>query len=221
MAATAVRRKARLALRVVIDLHSGSQHPVAELPASALLEAAKRLEDRAYATYKARLQAQKRLRKRGMAWNALLIASATSTTIASVSLLSSPSVYGARGPTLVAVLAILSLVASLVVTNMEYAGRGQAMGGNYRRIQQIAFAAEALRTQSNPRADLEQIQREYEIALESSENHSDADYERTRGPDGARYRLWRDNLVSFAPYLSLAVPIAVVIPPIVWFLGAN
>jgi hypothetical protein len=181
--------------------------------------ALKKLEDRAFKTYKARLFAAKRLRARGVAWNASLVAFSTSTTVASVALLSDEAIYGRKGATLLAVLAVCALSASLVVTNMDYAGRAQAMDGNYRRMQQIALSAEAGRLRPELKVDAERVRREYEIALESSENHSDADYFRSMDDGRGRILVIGDMFVTFVPWLSLGVAIAVAIPLVSWFLA--
>lgn len=201
---------------MVIDLLWGRKRPVAEPPSSAAEEMAKKLERRAYKTYKARLKSYERLRSRGVAWNAFLISSATATTVASVGLLSEPRMYGAHGATLLAMLAIVSLVASLVVANMNYGSRSQAVESNYKRIQQIALAAEALATRGCTVRQVEHMQREYEIALESSENHSEPDYQRSLEAPTNRWRIRRDDIVSLVPFLMLLAPVAVAVPVIAW-----
>jgi len=201
---------------VVIDLLWGRKRPVAEPPSSVAKELAKRLEDRSYITYKARLKTHQRLRSRGVAWNAFLISSATATTVASVGMLSDSRIYGANGDALLAMLAIVSLVASLVVANMDYGGRSQSVEANYKRIQQISLAAESLAAHGCRVAEVTSLQREYEIALESSENHSGADYQRSLKIPTDRWRMRRDSLVSVLPFLMLLAPVAVAIPVVVW-----
>lgn len=190
---------------------------VTESPNDTALE---RLENRSYATYKARLNAANRLRYRGAAWNASLVALSVSTTAASVALLSDPTIYGPRGATLLAVLAVLALASSLVVTNMNYPGRAQAMEANFRRIQQISLAAESARWGPDIDVDAEQLRREYEIALESSENHSEADYLRTQKRSRTATRIiLGDRIVTVLPWLSLVVTALVVYPLVAWLLG--
>lgn len=130
--------------------------------------------------------------------------------------------YGSGGDTLLAILAIVSLVASLVVANMNYPGRSQAAEGNYKRIQQISLSAEALRDRRSGLSEVEIVQREYEIArdyeiaLESSENHSDADYYRTFTPPKEPSTIRRDTFVSVVPFLTLIAPIGVAVPLAIW-----
>lgn len=177
---------------------------------------AERLEKRAFKTYKARLMTHERLRARGVAWNAFMISSATATTIASVAMLSEPKLYGTRGDVLLAILAIISLVASLVVANMNYGARTQAVESNYKRIQQISLSAEMLATQGCTIQQVQVLQREYEIALESSENHSEADYQRTLYFPTARMKIFRDSLASWVPYLMLVAAAVVAAPVAIW-----
>lgn len=203
-------------LRRVMMIVRQGETLVAESPNNIAL---KRVEDRSYTTYKARLNAASRLRHRGAAWNASLVALSVSTTAASVALLSDPMIYGPRGATLLAVLAVLALASSLVVTNMNYPGRAQAMEANFRRLQQISLTAEAAQIRPDLDVDPEQVRREYEIALESSENHSDADYLRTQARTRRATRIiLGDRIVTVLPWFSLVVTALVVYPLAVWLL---
>lgn len=200
----------------MIDLFLGRKRLVAEPTVQVL---AKRLEDRAYATYKARIKMHRRLQIRNASWNASLISAATATTIAGIGMLAEPGMYGNHGAVLFAALAVISLVASLVVANMNYPGRCQAVEANYKRIQQIALAAEALPGRDVGEPELFMLQREYEIALEASENHSDADYERTLDCPKKRWVVRADTLVSVIPLLTLCAPVMVAVPLIRWIFG--
>lgn len=184
---------------------------------AALSEQVKKLEDRAFSTYQARLKAHERLHRRNNAWNASLVALATSTTIASVGVLVERNMYGSRGDSLLVSLAILSLVASLVVSSVNYGSRARAMEASYKRIQQISVAAESFFVGSSPptRQRLLELQREYGIAVESSENHSEADYLRSCGQPGRR--VWRDTFVTAAPYVTLVVPLALLVSFAKWY----
>ncbi len=104
---------------------------------------------------------------------------------------------------------------------MNYGTRGERMESSYKRIQQIAFAAEAARLANDSRATVEQLQREYEIALESSENHSDADYERTKSGSRNGALLFRDTAITIAPYFSIVLTIALAIPLALWLLDVE
>ncbi|WP_328524587.1 SLATT domain-containing protein [Kribbella sp. NBC_00359] len=186
-----------------------------------MADAVERLEERAFKTYKSRLAAHHRLSSRNNAWNASLIALSTATTIASVGLLSDAAMYGERGETLLAALAILALVASLVVANMNYGARSRSMEANYKRIQQISMDAENLRlgTMELTEKAFLTLQREYGIAVESSENHSQGDYGRTSKVKSLRGEQRRDTAITLAPYLSIIAPILIVIPFVQWIVN--
>ncbi|MFE0313916.1 SLATT domain-containing protein [Amycolatopsis sp. NPDC058986] len=186
---------------------------------TALIEAVKRLEARSFKTYSARLKTHERLSRRNTAWNASLVSLATSTTIASVGLLVERNMYGTRGDSLMVALAILSLVASLVVSSVNYGSRARAMEANYKRIQQLSLAAEGFFVSDKPatRQRFLELEKEYGIALESSENHSEADYARSGGRVSKRVT-WRDTLITVAPYITLVIPLALLVPFAKWFI---
>jgi conflict system pore-forming effector with SLATT domain len=184
-----------------------------------LIEGAKRLEERSYKTYLARVKAYHRLNRRNNAWNTSMISLATSTTIASVGLLVNRPMYGTGGDTLMVALAILSLVSSLVVSSVNYGSRTRAMEASYKRIQQLSLAAEDLANyySSVSQSRLLELQKEYAIALDTSENHSDADYRRSQN---AKWRqIWRDDLTNYIPYATLAVPLGLMLPFAGWFIA--
>ncbi|GAA3579956.1 hypothetical protein GCM10022222_75940 [Amycolatopsis ultiminotia] len=204
-----------------------------------LKSAVEKLERRAFTTYLARLKAYERLARRNNAWNASLIALATSTTISAVGLLADRDMYGSGGDGLMVALAILSLVASLVVSSVNYGSRSRAMEAGYKRIQQISISAEGffvshLAPTSERFVDL---QKEYGVAVEFSENHTRADHIRANRDtakgnpapaEGALSRAARadgrriilvDNLITLAPYATLSIPIALLIPFVSWFAG--
>lgn len=183
---------------------------------------ARRLEDRSFKTYLSRIKAHQRLKRRANAWNASLIALSTSTTVASVGLLVNRNMYGRGGDALMLALAVLSLVSSLVVSSVSYGARAQAMESSYKKMQQISVMAESvMEGDLDPYRELQDIRREYLAAIESSENHSEADYARTANLDwwSLRRRTWKDSLVSIAPYVTLVIPVVLVLPFARWFLN--
>lgn len=111
------------------------------------------------------------------------------------------------------------------------------MEGSYKRIQQISLAAENFLNFDSEDAYQRylKIQKEYDIAVESSENHTDADYYRAVGKDRAvdkerdakkddedsrrRKSLIRDTLISLSPYVTLIVPVGLLIPFARWFIN--
>lgn len=175
-----------------------------------------RLEKKSFTTYKARIRAHERLTRRNNSWNASLIGLSTATTVASVGLLVDDEMYGLNGDAVMLVVAILSLVASLVVSSVNYGARARSMEASYKKIQEISATAEDLRNHPSS-VSYERyltLHREYQVALESSENHSSADFHRynaTSWSQSVKW-LWRDTLLGFAPYLSLAIPIALLVP---------
>jgi type II secretory pathway pseudopilin PulG len=183
-----------------------------------LIQAVEDLERRSFNTYKSRLRAHHRLNSRNNAWNASLIAFSTATTVASIGLLSDSEMYGTRGETLLAALAVLSLVASLVVANMNYGARSRSMEANYKRIQQISLQAENL-SRNHSTLSQEQfliLQNDYGIAVESSENHSQGDFGQVSNRRDLRSEVRRDAIITLTPYLSTIVPAFIIIPFISW-----
>lgn len=187
-----------------------------------LVNLAKRLEDRTFKTYVSRIRAHQRLRRRDNAWNSSLIILSTSTTVSSVGLLVDREMYGRGGDALMLALAVLSLVASLVVASAKFGARAQAMESSYKRIQQISVAAENIPEDPAGGYDrLRELRHDYLIAIEYSENHSTADYARTANL--GRWRTlkatWRDSLIGLAPYVTLVIPLALVVPFVRWFIS--
>lgn len=184
-----------------------------------VLKLVKLLEERSFKTYRARIAAHKRLSRRNNAWNASLISLATATTIASVGLLVDRNMYGKGGDALMVALAVLSLVASLVVSIVNYGSRSRAMESSYKRIQQISLEAESFQgvVTDDLRQSYLELRKEYEIAIESSENHSEADFHRSQG--NSKRVPWSDKLISFTPYIVLAIPVGLIVPFSIWFIN--
>ncbi|MFC0105606.1 SLATT domain-containing protein [Kibdelosporangium aridum] len=178
----------------------------------------KALEDRAYKTYLARVHAHRRLSRLNATWNTSLVSLATSTTVASVGQLVDQGMYGKGGNALMVVLAVLSLVVSLVVSSMNYGARARAMEASYKRIQQIAFMAERLLA-TVPNEDAVrryvEVQKEYEIAIESSENHATADHHRAEKKRSKE--TLKHSVLDVLPYVTLVVPVLLLIPFVGWF----
>jgi hypothetical protein len=210
--------------RAVMMMNEGHSDPVTEPPQISLLDAMKLLEDRAFMTYKCRLQAYRRLSRRNSAWNTSLVAFSTSTTIAAVGLLIDPQMYGSRGGALMVALAIMSLVTSLIVSSVNYGTRAKAMESNYKKIQRISVEVETLRFAPAPGTDLHEAYRdllhEYGYAIDSSENHSDSDHQKVKSVSGTpatAKQAWRESLFSVVPYVFLVVPVVVLAPFVLWF----
>lgn len=179
-----------------------------------------KLADRSYKTYKARLFAAERLQSRNRAWNACLLSLSVATTLASVALLTDQEMYGRAGPTILVCVAVLALVASLVVSALNYGGRSRDMFMNYRRIQKLSVEAEGLIIGEAASAeDIDQLAERYESLLDDSENHTTSDYIRAV-PDNSqglvKWPVVRAVLLTQVPYLALIFPILVVLPIVEW-----
>ena len=186
----------------------------------------KRLEDRSYKTYRCRLRASGRLAARNQAWNASLIASSTATTIAAVALLTDESIYGAAGPTLVVCASILTLVASLVSSSLDYSGRSKNLFLNYRRLQRLSAEVERLAEAPDGRTNddvVETLHRRYDALLDESENHTEADYYHAvlKGTQKKPASAWVQDLVSLVPYVALLAPIGLLVPFAEWVLSGG
>jgi hypothetical protein len=197
----------------------GSGPPKArEVAGRNLAEALEKLERRSFKTYLARRKSYERLSRRSNAWNASLVSLATSTTISSVGILVDNTMYGRAGDALMVTLSILSLVASLVVSSLGYGIRARSMEASYKRIQQISLMAENFYAHEAP-ATYERfvdLQKEYEVAIEASENHTEADYQRSQKVKSRTTRL--DTMLTALPYVTLLIPIALVVPLAKWFI---
>lgn len=188
-------------------------------------------ERRAYKTYRARQSAANRLGKRARAWNWALVAFSTSTAVAAIGMLSDPDMYGPRGDTLMVCLAILALVASLATANVDHSGRSRDMFINYRKLQRISVEMEELGSQREVQVTHERVKElsdRHQAILDETENHTTGDhlrhFSRTLPTDDIYYsadkKLHRrrrravstDFLITSAPYLTLAVPLALVTP---------
>lgn len=187
------------------------------------VDSLQKIEDRSYKTYKARMYASRRLALRGKAWNASLLSLTVATTIASIGLLTNEEMYGAAGPTIFACLAVLSLVISLVVAGQNYSGRSRDLFNNYRRLQRLSTEVEYLRLK-NDVADPEKVQAllsRYNDLLDDSENHSEADYERTFDKNSQRsWLIQQDRFFSALPFTFLIVPLLILTPFLFWIIDA-
>lgn len=181
-----------------------------------------KLENRSFKSYKARMQASQRLALRDKAWNTSLLSLTVATTIASIGLLTDGQMYGAVGPTLFVCLAVLSLVISLVVAGLNYGARSRDLFNNYRRLQRLASEAEHLRTGINVPsfAEVKVLLDRYNDLLDDSENHNAADHERGSDKSSITWVTAKDSAISAIPFITLVVPVLVVVPFVQWILRA-
>lgn len=111
-------------------------------------------------------------------------------------------------------LAVLSLVASLVVSSISYGNRVKAMEANYKEIQQISLAAENLKfcTGDGIWDQYRALEKDYGRAVDFSENHTTGDHRRALAlMNGSRVKI-RDSLTTITPYTTLLIPIGLLIP---------
>lgn len=172
------------------------------------------LERRSYETYRARLQASIRLEQRARAWNTSLVALAFSTTVASIGMLTSESMYGGSGDVLLVCLGVLALVVSLVTSGLNYSGRSRNMFVNYRKLQAISAQAEraGLNATLHHAGFVERLHARYDAILDESENHSPADHLRLHPGSHRKLAVLREDSLTIFPYLTLAIPAALLIP---------
>jgi len=140
-------------------------------------------------------------------------------------MLTSPELYGKNGSTVLVCTSVLSLVASLMTTNMDYAGRSRDMYLNYRKIQRISVELEQLRLSSANEftEKLNEISNHYQDILDETENHTSGDFRRNfpKNPSTqVRFAIpvWlqkevlQDTVITLLPYSTLAVPIIILVP---------
>lgn len=150
----------------------------------------KKLEERTYATFLARARAAERLRFRGELWAIALALSSTATLTASLASLFSPDLFGGKIGLASALSSIMTLVLSLVVATFRFEARSRDMFHSYRMIQRTSVEAERLSSSNMDRADelhaIQQLQAEYQLGLDQSENHTSSDHVRAkrRAPAG-------------------------------------
>lgn len=143
----------------------------------------RRLEDRAFQTYKARLKAAERLRRTGYFWNAAQFSSATALIAFSIRTLVAnvPSALSLSAG--LVVFSVVSLVVSIVVTYQDYPSRAASMMSNYRAIQSLSVRVESMVGRGSiSEHQLSTLQDEYDRLLDCSENQTSADYALSCGP---------------------------------------
>ncbi|MCJ0906104.1 SLATT domain-containing protein [Rhodococcus sp. ARC_M6] len=192
------------------------------------------LENRSYRTYKARVHAENRLRTRGHVWNSVLISTTTGTTIAGISLLADPKIFGNAGAAIFASASVATLVASLVITGRNYEGRARDMFDNYRKIQRLSATVELLNkpgdsdtepesvTRSHTRdnkgnIELSSLFEKYQNLLDESENHTVADSLLSQsGHKCANINTVSQGVVTYAPLAILMLPILILTKLTFW-----
>lgn len=185
------------------------------------------LEKRSYETYKARLEACKRLETRARALNGLVVALSLSGLIAAAGMLRDRDLYGHNGDALWLFISILTFAGSLASSSLGYAARSRNMFQNYRKLQRLSVQAETAKSDTHQwsRERFESLSAEYDDLLDESENHTTADFLRVRRQldstsgltPGENLRVVASTMLSTAPWLALAIPVLLVIPAFVAF----
>lgn len=174
---------------------------------------------RSYDTYRARLQASKRLAFRNRLWNASLVALSIGLVLGSIGMLADDRMYGPKGDTLLVALAVMQLSASLVVSGLNYGGRSRDMFTNYRRMQRLSVAAENLNREPSPEpAAVRALSDEYQMLLDESENHTSADFYRASKRIELRDYLAPGIFLSLVPITLLLAGVAIVVPFMNWIM---
>lgn len=170
------------------------------------------LEKRSEKTYKARVHASERLARRGRAWNASMLAFSFALLVASIGLLAQDDLYGSQGELLLVALSVSSLIASLMVAQLNYAVRARDMETNYKAVQVVSQLAESAKTLNPAVARHTELLGMYHALIASGENHTTADKWRSEGRGLRHLVCWGDWFLTFVPYLSLVVPYYILRP---------
>lgn len=185
------------------------------------------LEDRSFKTYKSRLEACKRLEMRSRAVNAGVVALSLSGLIAAAGMIRDRNLYGANGDVLWLFIAIFTFAGSLTASSIGYGARSRNMFQNYRRIQRLSVKVETAKLDAAQHTEdhFLQLSSEYDELLDESENHTSADYLRARKHFASsekptkteRWQMLASAALTWAPWLALVFPIALVVPAFVAF----
>jgi conflict system pore-forming effector with SLATT domain len=204
---------------------------------------------RIYKTYGARREAAKRLQARSTVWNSVLVFTAIVVAVAACLVILDRKSLGFRGEADLAVLGLLSLVASLIVASAKYDVRAERHFRGYRALQELASRADlargALRSTAKRNTASRSVDVEYQRILDESENHTGADHFRASPPirrgsrkaqhvrpeqrndvvtwqryAAARVQLAGSWLLTLGPFLLLAAPIGLALRILNWLLGA-
>ncbi|MEV8157268.1 SLATT domain-containing protein [Kocuria salsicia] len=192
------------------------------------------LEARIYKTYQCRLKACERLRRRARALNALIVSTSLAGLISGIAMIRDPKIYGSNGDLLWVIISLITFSGSLISASVNYSGRSRDMFLNYRKIQALSVECEVLKKhpQRQSHDEIIRLKTEYDKLLDESENHSPADYLKSRkeemlkslsenreegssGGMGAqklnfrqRATLLGSNSLDWAPWLATIFPVA-------------
>lgn len=187
------------------------------------MKSAEDLKRRAEITFKARANAERRVRITGRSWSYALVFSSTLVLIGSILAIQDPELFSPLTPSLLAAASALVLIQSVVVSRTDYDGRAKLLKESFIACKGIASQLELLiespgGTSAERVADLES---DYARAQSGSENHEGRDYSRVL-TENPRLRLEHDNTVRAiathrfrvavsmpGPYLPWLMPLAI------------
>jgi hypothetical protein len=142
--------------------------------------------ERTYTTFVSRARASQRLATRGTLWGIALAVSSTATLAVSIAALFKPDLLGGRAGLWACLFSLLTLVWSLIVATFNYSGRSRDMFHSYRTIQRVSTRAERLASLGDDKrtgeSTWDELDAEYQLGLDQSENHTTWDYYRARKP---------------------------------------
>ena len=184
------------------------QHPGLDLHS-----AVKKLETRSYDTYRARIQAARRLHSRYNGWNLALVGITSGLLIASVGLLVDHKLYGPHSDALIVCLSVVALVLSLVISNAGFGGRSRSMELGYKQIQALSLEAEQFFLfPENQLQAFAKLQDRYNALIADSENHTTSDFHRSKGCTAWSKCCLPSALNTAIPFALLVIPISLCVP---------
>ena len=131
------------------------------------------MKDKVWFTFKARIQAHKRLEWLDFHSQTLLVWYAFLSTVLCVLTIRYPHILGFNTDVMATVLSVALLGVSLAVTNRDFRGRAVAMCSNYLRLQNLYNVLVAEEAAGNPPTPAQISQ--YADLLAECENHSEVD----------------------------------------------
>ena len=140
----------------------------------------KSLEDKVWFTYAARIQTHKRLNFNNFWSNFILVCYSLATLIASVVSLKAPQFYGCNTNELIVIISAITLIASLMIVNVNYQTRALRMRDNYISLQNLYeniknYLAKKPQDDSEISCKYDFFIRKYMEILEKNENHTTID----------------------------------------------
>lgn len=167
------------------------------------------MHDKLWFTYKARIEAEARLRNNDLHSQVLLVWYAVVSAVFSIVAIRYPTFLGKDTDIISAILSVALLAISMLVANRDYRGRARAMQSNYISIKNLY---EELRSSAS--GDSNEFAKRYSDLLDAIENHTPYDdrYSRVFHGDGLTTRrpTCREKILLFS-HLTFRVGVAAVL----------